>query len=1004
MKNEIEISINPLITPVELVFQVNEMYGIEGNYNFLFKGKKLTVNKTLKEQGIDKDNIKLLMNKSKEPLIPIIKSNEDNKNDNNNSSNKNTINVPDEKIDLDIYNNTNLTPNYQKIENVRNKMNNKYKDNSKALELIERLLKTMPHREEMDEEELIMRVEQFISACLPKTMENYYLTLSENDTAVLDEENLTSIFGQGNNTNGQLGIGNYISIDIPIRINNLKQLKITQIACGVGHTIALTDNNLIYAWGRFYKPENKNDIIMSTSGDYPYPTLIESLSNESIIKIAAGNNHSMAITELGELYTWGEGIYGQLGHGINNNEQYPKKVEYFCNKFKIIDCKGGASHTIALTEEGYLFGWGQNDKNQLNLGKLTNVNKPYLLLLYEFDNNLSIDEYIFLEKNDEENTNINLYNNELSTDIESLMKIEKIICSTWYTVVTSRMFSSTLFLFGNKYKRVLKIDFFENNKYEIKQIEANSKNLYVLTANDKIFSINVDDILSDNIKIIEEININENKDIKKIACGLDYLLLLNDNNQCFYIENKNKNKNEIKLLNEDMKGDIFDISSGDSFFFLITKLNSIGLFENLFEEIKQYSNLNLNDINSTYNSSQSFDIILSQKKDSLIKYVCHSYIFELFIDTNKLEKDLSNDKGNININTYLIPSLKNEEILLLLEILYTNNINWDNLNKDIDKYMELDNIISKILDFINNYGKEATIKSLKDLIILYKEKISRYIKNFKKNNNILTQEEKTQIIMEMILKSFNAVVKSSTGSYFEMEEKKLLEEESKKQKKGIQLSSIEGNNNLYGTFNVDYYKQYKLEFESIFSFYKKISQLKKEINSCKKEYIKQNMNNSFSFILKYNNNELYLNKDIVTQKSKYFNNIINIMNLKQFNLDDINLDFDKDIINYFLNYLKEEKCEIKLKDIINLLDLASFFMADNLFYLITIQLEHMINSDNVLTLIEIAKDYDLKLFYNSCLIYMTANVREMREKGLLKFLKENDKNNLQRIMELNNIK
>ena len=53
---------------------------------------------------------------------------------------------------------------------------------------------------------------------------------------------------------------------------------------------------------------------------------------------------------------------------------------------------------------------------------------------------------------------------------------------------------------------------------------------------------------------------------------------------------------------------------------------------------------------------------------------------------------------------------------------------------------------------------------------------------------------------------------------------------------------------------------------------------------------------------------------------------------------------------------------------------------------------------------EIAKDYDLKLFYNSCLIYMTANVKEMREKGLLKFLKEEDRINLHRIMELNNIK
>ena len=42
--------------------------------------------------------------------------------------------------------------------------------------------------------------------------------------------------------------------------------------------------------------------------------------------------------------------------------------------------------------------------------------------------------------------------------------------------------------------------------------------------------------------------------------------------------------------------------------------------------------------------------------------------------------------------------------------------------------------------------------------------------------------------------------------------------------------------------------------------------------------------------------------------------------------------------------------------------------------------------------------------YNSCLIYITANIRDIRDKGLIKFLKENDRINLQRIMELNNIK
>ena len=1006
LKSEIEISINPLITPVELVFQINEMYGTEGNFSFLFKGKKLSTNKTLNEQGITKDNIKLLMNKSKEPLIPNTQSNTqistDSNKKNDSSPNKNVINVPNEKVDIEINANNNLTPTYQKIENVKKTMINKYKDNNKAIELIENLLKTMPHKEEMSEEELIYRVEQFVSAYLPKTLDNYYLSLSENDTAILDEEKLTSIFGQGNNTHGQLGIGNYISIDIPIRINNLKQLKITQIACGVGHTIALTDNNLLYAWGRFYKSENKKDKYMSTSGDYSYPTLIESLSNESIIKISAGNNHSMAITELGELYTWGEGIYGQLGHGINNNEQYPKKVEYFCNKFKIIDCKGGAAHTVALTEEGYLFGWGQNDKNQLNLGKI-NTNKPYLLLLYELDNNLSIEEYKFLNENEEkneENPNLNIYNNELSTDIESLMKIDKIACGTWYTAITSRMFSSTLFIFGNKYKRVIKIDFFENNKYEIKQITCNSKFLYVLTSNDKIFLINVDQLISDNINIIEEININEIKDINKIACGLDYLLLLDSNNQCFYIQNKKQNQNQIKLLNEDIKCDIFDISSGDSFFFLLTKLNSMGFYENLFEEIKKYSNLN-NEDSIFSNDSNTLNILLSQNIDSLIKYACHSYVFELFIDINKLEKDINN-KDN-NINSYLIPSLKNEEILILLELLYTNKINWDNLNKDIDKYIELDKIITKIMDFINIYGKESTSQPLKDLITLYKDKILRYIKNYKNNNFILTQEEKTTEITKMLLKSFNAVIKSQTGGYFQEEEKKILEEELKKQKEGTKISLFNVNN-LNATLNIEYYKQYKLEFDYIFSFYKKISQLKKEINALKKDYIKNNLHNSFSFKLSYNNNSIYLNKDIITQKSKYFNNVINIMNIKEFNLDEIDLNFDENVIEYFLNYLKGEKSEIKLKDIINLLDLSSYFMADNLFNLVTIELENMINSDNILTLIEIAKDYDLKLFYNSCLIYMTANVKEMREKGLLKFLKEEDRINLHRIMEINNIK
>ena len=118
----------------------------------------------------------------------------------------------------------------------------------------------------------------------------------------------------------------------------------------------------------------------------------------------------------------------------------------------------------------------------INLWKIEFINKPYLLLIYELDNNLTIDEYKFLEaqsqENTEENPNINVDNNELFTNIESLKKIEKIICGTWYTIAASKIFASTLYLFGNKYKRIIKIDYFKKNNIDINRAKR-VRNLFM---------------------------------------------------------------------------------------------------------------------------------------------------------------------------------------------------------------------------------------------------------------------------------------------------------------------------------------------------------------------------------------------------------------------------------------------------------------------------------------------------------------------------------------------
>lgn len=56
------------------------------------------------------------------------------------------------------------------------------------------------------------------------------------------------------------------------------------------------------------------------------PRVIESLRGTEVIDIAAGGAHSACITAAGELYTWGKGRYGRLGHGDSEDQLKPKMV------------------------------------------------------------------------------------------------------------------------------------------------------------------------------------------------------------------------------------------------------------------------------------------------------------------------------------------------------------------------------------------------------------------------------------------------------------------------------------------------------------------------------------------------------------------------------------------------------------------------------------------------------------------------------------------------------
>ena len=92
-------------------------------------------------------------------------------------------------------------------------------------------------------------------------------------------------------------------------------------------------------------------VLPDSSCDTPSP--ITTLSGKQVINICCGSTYSAAITANGDLYTWGRGNYGRLGHGSSEDQSTPLQVAALKGQ-KVIDVSAGSgdAQTMAVTEQG----------------------------------------------------------------------------------------------------------------------------------------------------------------------------------------------------------------------------------------------------------------------------------------------------------------------------------------------------------------------------------------------------------------------------------------------------------------------------------------------------------------------------------------------------------------------------------------------------------------------------------------------------------------------------
>ena len=72
-----------------------------------------------------------------------------------------------------------------------------------------------------------------------------------------------------------------------------------------------------------------------------------------VVQIAVGSTYSAAVTATGELYTWGRGNYGRLGHGNSEDHIVPTLVAGL-RGHRVVDvaCGSGDAQTVAVTDTG----------------------------------------------------------------------------------------------------------------------------------------------------------------------------------------------------------------------------------------------------------------------------------------------------------------------------------------------------------------------------------------------------------------------------------------------------------------------------------------------------------------------------------------------------------------------------------------------------------------------------------------------------------------------------
>lgn len=188
-------------------------------------------------------------------------------------------------------------------------------------------------------------------------------------------------YGWGFNGNGETGTGAGPSLNAPTKVTTSGALDgkvVIDVAAGAEHTMALTTDGKVYCWGY----NGFGQLGRGNFSSSPVPVLVNTsgaMSGKRVVAIGAGDYHSFAITEDHQLFAWGRNEKGELGNGLtggNFSSPTPVVMSGVLSGKIVMAVTGGDFYSLARTSDGGLYSWGDNTDGQLGTGNNTASNVP----------------------------------------------------------------------------------------------------------------------------------------------------------------------------------------------------------------------------------------------------------------------------------------------------------------------------------------------------------------------------------------------------------------------------------------------------------------------------------------------------------------------------------------------------------------------------------------------------------------------------------------------------